>query len=289
MRYLIPSLFLLLSLGLASCGKENSNGNGQTTIAAKTMLNVAYGGSAAQVMDLYLPANRTAAGTKVIFMIHGGAWSAGDKADFSAFVDTLKRRMPSYAIVNINYRLASGSNNIFPTQENDVKTAVDFIYSKRIEYNISDKFVMMGASAGGHLALLHSYKHLSPVKIKAVVDFFGPSDMVKMYNQPALIVPPAFISSLMGGTPSQQPLLYQQSSPVNFIDAQSGVPTIIFQGGLDLLVSPPQSEAVRNKLNQAGIINQYVFYPLGGHGDWDAATFADAFNKIQAFLTIHVP
>ncbi len=288
MRYLIHSLFLLFSLGLASCGKENSNGNGQTTIVAKTILNVAYGDNAAQVIDLYLPANRTAAGTKVIFMIHGGAWSAGDKADFSAFVDTLKRRMPTYAIVNINYRLASGSNNIFPTQENDVKTAVDFIYAKRAEYNISDKFVMLGASAGAHLALLHSYKHAAPVKIKAVVDFFGPSDMVKMYQQPALLVPPAFISSLMGGTPSQQPLLYQQSSPVNFIDAQSA-PTIILHGGLDQLVSPTQSEAVRNKLNQAGIINQYVFYPLRGHGDWDAATFADAFNKIQAFLTIHVP
>ena len=287
MRYLIYSLFLLLSVGFASCSKENSNGNGQTTVAAKTMLNVAYGGNAAQVMDLYLPANRSAATTQVIILIHGGAWSSGDTADFNAFVDTLKRRMPTYAVINMNYRLASGANNLFPTQENDVKAAVDFIYAKRTEYNISDKFVMMGASAGGHLALLHSYKYASPVKIRAVVDFFGPSDMVKMYQQPAPLVPPAFISSVMGGSPTQLPVLYEQSSPVNFINAQSP-PSIILQGGLDLLVSPSQSEAVKNKLTQAGVANQYVFYASGGHGDWDAATFADAFNKIQVFLSLHV-
>ncbi len=255
--------------------------------AALTLMNTAYGTDPLQKADVYLPAGRSTNATKVIFMIHGGAWSSGDKTDFNAFVDTLKRRMPSYAIVNINYRLANGSVNIFPTQENDVKAAVEFIFSKRTEYNISDKFVMMGASAGGHLALLHSYKYSAPIKIKAVVDFFGPSDMVKMYNQPALLVPPSFISSVMGGTPTQVPQLYQQSGPVNYINAQSP-PTIILQGGLDLLVSPSQSEAVKNKLTQAGVTNHYVFYASGGHGDWDAPTFTDAFNKIQAFLTIHV-
>ncbi len=287
MKSLASSLFFLL-IGFSSCTKTTGKDDVVNTLSPSSSLNVAYGSNAAQVMDVYLPANRTTATTRVIIMIHGGAWSSGDKADFNAFVDTLKRRMPTYAIVNINYRLASGSNNIFPTQENDVKAAADFIHTKRIEYNISDKFVLMGASAGAHLALLHSYKYPDPVNIKAVVDFFGPSDMVKMYQQPAPLVPPAFISSLIGGTPTQLPVLYQQSSPINFINAQSP-PTIILQGGLDLLVSPSQSEAVKNKLSQAGVANQYVFYPSGGHGDWDAATFADAFNKIQAFLSVHVP
>ncbi|RYF90693.1 MAG: alpha/beta hydrolase [Chitinophagaceae bacterium] len=284
MKRIIITLSLALPLFFGSCTNEVDPVVGPQT--ATTLFNTAYGSDPLQKADIYLPAGRSSQ-TKVIFMIHGGAWTSGDKADFNAFVDTLKRRLPSYAIVNINYRLASGSSNIFPTQENDVKAAVDFIYGKRSEYNISDKFVMMGASAGGHLALLHGFKHTSPVKIKAVVDFFGPSDMVKMHNQPGLLVPPSFISAVMGGTPAQVPQLYQSSSPVNFINAQSA-PTIVLQGGLDLLVPVAQSEEVKNRLTQAGVANQYVFYPTGGHGDWDAATFTDAFNKIQAFLEANV-
>ncbi|MFT3980004.1 MAG: alpha/beta hydrolase [Ferruginibacter sp.] len=281
-------LFALLTISIiaSSCSQEELTGDDQ--VAASTQLNVAYGSDPAQKADIYLPANRSAASTKVIVMIHGGAWSAGDKADFNAFVDTLKRRMPTYAIININYRLAAGTSNLFPSQENDVKALMDFIYSRRGEYRISDKFVLLGASAGAHLALLQGYKYSSPVKVKAVVDFFGPANMVEMYNNPAPLAPPALIAGIVGGTPTTHADLYFQSSPVNFINAQSPL-TIIFQGGVDPLVLPSQSEEVRNKLTTAGVVNQYVLYPTGGHGDWSAETFTDAFNKIQAFLTANVP
>lgn len=271
---------------LAGCSKENAADNNPAS--AKIISNAAYGTDPLQKADIYLPGNRNTNSTKVMIMIHGGAWSVGDKTEFNAFVDTIKRRLPDYAVVNINYRLANGSNNLFPTQENDVKAAIEFIYSKRSEYNISDKFVLLGASAGAHLAMLHSYKYASPVRVKAVVDFFGPSDMTAMYNDPAPLAPPSSIAGVVGGTPATHAALYESSSPLTFIDAQSP-PTIIFQGGIDPLVKPSQSTAVRDKLTTAGVANQYVLYPAGGHGDWDAATFTDAFNKIQAFLLVNVP
>lgn len=277
---------LAASLFLAACSKDNAGDN--TVVSAQNISNAAYGTDPLQKADIYLPANRNSSSTKVMIMIHGGAWSVGDKTEFNAFVDTIKRRLPGYAIVNINYRLANGTSNLFPTQENDVKAAVEFIYSKRNEYNISDKFVLLGASAGGHLAMLHAYKYAGPVRAKAVVDFFGPSDMTAMYNDPAPFAPPTSIAGVVGGTPATHAALYQSSSPLTFIDAQSS-PTIIFQGGLDPLVKPSQSTAVRDKLTAAGVANEYVFYPAGGHGDWDAATFTDAFNKIAEFLQANVP
>ena len=279
-------LCIIFSFCFFSCSKEDDAGSGNI-VAAKTMLNVAYGTDPLQKADIYLPANRTSGSTKVLFMIHGGAWSLGDKSDFNGLVDTLQKRLPGYAVVNINYRLANGSNHLFPSQENDVKAVVDYIYSKRNEYGISDKFVLLGASAGAHLAMLHSYKYAGPVRIKAVVDFFGPADMTAMYNDPAPFAPPSSIAAVVGGTPSTHAALYQSSSPVNFIDAQSP-PTIILQGGTDPLVKVSQSEAVKNKLAASSVINQYIFYPAGGHGDWDAATFTDAFNKIQVFLLTNV-
>lgn len=270
----------------AGCSKENAADNNPASV--KIISNAAYGTDQLQKADIYLPGNRNTSSTKVMIMIHGGAWSVGDKTEFNAFVDTIKRRLPDYAVVNINYRLANGSNNLFPTQENDVKAAIEFIYSKRSEYTISDKFVLLGASAGAHLAMLHSYKYVNPVRVKAVVDFFGPSDMTAMYNDPAPWAPPSSIAGVVGGTPVTHAGLYQSSSPLTFIDAQSP-PTIILQGGTDPLVQPSQSTAVRDKLTTAGVANQYVLYPAGGHGDWDAATFTDAFNKIQAFLLVNVP
>jgi acetyl esterase/lipase len=281
MRYYI----LLLAIVFISCKKNNNNED--PTPPAQTMMNTSYGNDAAQKMDIYLPAGRSSSKTRVLIMIHGGAWGTGDKVDFDAYVDTLKRRDPSYAIFNINYRLSTGTSNTFPSQEMDVKAAVEFIYSKRTEYGISDKFVLLGGSAGGHLALLQGYKYNSPVKVKAVVDFFGPADMIDLYNNPASsIIPATLVATIVGATPVSNPGLYQQSSPINFITAQSP-PTIILQGGVDPLVSPNQSIALRNKLQIAGVTYQYIFYPTEGHG-WTGSNLTDSFNQVQAFLNANV-
>jgi acetyl esterase/lipase len=224
-------------------------------------------------------------------MIHGGAWTAGDKNDMTPFVDTLKHRLPGYAIFNINYRLSANPYNLFPTQEMDVKSAVEYIYNHRSGFYITDKFVLLGASAGAHLAMLQAYKYNSPVKAKAVIDFFGPSDLTDMYNNPVGGNPllSLLVAQAVGAIPAQNQTLYNNSSPTNFITAASAMPTILLHGGADPLVNPSQSVAVQTKLNAAGIVNQYVFYPSGGHGDWDDATFANAFTKIQSFITTNVP
>lgn len=274
-------LVLCMTVVLISCKKENG------TVAEQTQLNTAYAADPAQKMDIYLPAGRNSSSTKVMILVHGGGWSTGDKTDFNSYVDTLKKRLPGYAIFNINYRLATGAPNLFPAQENDVKAAIEFIYNKRADYAISDKFVLLGASAGAHLSLLHAYKYNTPVKIKAVVDLFGPTDLVDMYNNPASIfAPPSAVAAVVGATPLSNPTLYFQSGPINFVTAQSP-PTIILQGGMDILVSPSQSATLNNKLQAMGVIHQYVFYPTENHG-WTGANLVDSFDKIQLFLAANV-
>lgn len=279
---LILSLFCL---SLFSCSKSNDASNAEGS-AAKTMLNVAYGSASLQAMDIYLPANRNN-NTKVMFIIHGGGWSGGDKSDMNAYVDTMKRRKPDYAIVNINYRLALNGNNLFPTQENDVKQAIEFVYTHRNEYTISDKFVLVGASAGGHLALLQGYKYDAPVKPKAIVDFFGPTDMKEMYENPVLAGGDLPILAVMGATPQQDSLLYAHSSPINYV-AAACPPTMILQGGADVIVNPLQSQTLYARLQSAGVASRLAFYPTQGHG-WIGADLTDSFNQIDAFLNTYVP
>lgn len=280
-------LVAILSLMFFSCKKNVIN---DFPVPAgtpeKTELNVSYGADAAQKMDIYLPKDRATATTKVIILIHGGGWTQGDKADFTAYVDTLKKRMPGWAIFNINYRLATGTANFFPTQENDVKAAIDFIYSKRNDYLISDKYVLLGASAGGHLALLHAYKNTTPVKIKAVVDFFGPTDMADMYNNPPNPLVALLMFQVTGGTPATHAAIYAQATPLNYVTAQTP-PTIILHGGVDIVVSVNQSIALKNKLTTFGVVHQYVLYPTENHG-WTGANLTDSFDKITVFLNANV-
>lgn len=289
-RFLLPVALAFAIVFTTSCEKEGGVLTPIVTapvLAADTMFNVSYGTDPLQKMDIYLPKGRTASFTKVIILIHGGSWSSGDKNDMLPFVDSLKRRMKDYAVVNVNYRLATLSgNNTFPTQENDIKTAVEYLNSKRTEYNISPKFVMAGVSAGAHLALLQAYKYPSPIKIKAVVDLFGPNDMTAMYNNPAPMSPPAAIAILMNGTPTTNLTLYQYSSPLLFVTTTTP-PTIVLHGGADQVVQPSQATALRDKLTLNGVPNRYVFYPTEGHG-WYGANLADSFNKIQDFLALYV-
>lgn len=281
-------LCLCAAMILVCCKKEHTGGN-SNTVAAASYSNVAYGSDALQKMDVYLPAGRSKDSTKVMVLIHGGAWASGDKADFAPFIDSLKRRLPDYAIFNINYRLSALGTNVFPTQEMDTRAAVEFIFNKRIEYLISDNFSMLGASAGGHLALLQAYKYSVPVKTKVVVDFFGPTNLTDLYNNPGA-VPQSTIEAILGATPASNPALYFQSSPINYATNSAACPTIILQGGADPLVNAAsQSFALKSKLEVEGVPVQYVEYAGAGHGDWSPGIYSDAFNRIQAFIHLYNP
>ncbi len=276
--------FLLTSL-FVSCDKDDKP-DPVPVVQEQTLLNLSYGTDPAHKMDLYLPQGRTDT-TKLIIMVHGGAWTAGDKADFNTYVPVIKQRLPGYAIANINYRLATPLGNHFPTQENDMKAAVDFLVQKSSEYKISQKFVLLGASAGAHMALLQAYKQASP-DIKAVIDFFGPSDMTEMYNSaPAGSFTQTALQILLQGTPTSNPTRYNTSSPINYVSAQSP-PTLMLHGSTDDLVPVSQSEALRTKLLTQGVVNELVIYPNVGHEIWPAVVMTDAFTRIQNFIQANV-
>ena len=286
MTYRMKLLFslLLISSSLIACNKSVKDDAAAST--ETNHINVAYGTDPAQKMDVYLPAGRTTAATRTMVLIHGGGWTSGDKAEFDAYISTLKQRLPGYAIVNLNYRLATSNNNRFPAQENDVKAALEFLGTKAGEYKISQEVVLLGFSAGAHLALLQGYKYTTPLKTRAIISFFAPTDLVQMYNNPTSTFTQLLLEALIGANPTQNLGAYQQSSPAFFVSGSSA-PTMILHGGQDNLVSPTQATLLDSKLQAAGVAHQYVYYPNEGHG-WFGATLEDSFDKIEAFLDLHV-
>ena len=78
----------------------------------------------------------------------------------------------------LNYRLfdfATGKNGILD-QEQDIISAIKAIEQQLPEWNVSDDLILSGASAGGHLALLHALKN-NTSDLKGVIAFFPPTDL----------------------------------------------------------------------------------------------------------------
>jgi len=285
---LVIGIFIF-SLTITSCKKTSDAVADITTNAAVKLdtMNLAYGTDPSQKIDLYLPAARTDANTKVMVLIHGGAWSAGDKSDFTSLIPTLQSGLANYAIININYRLAAPpSTNLWPTQQTDVNAAFDYIVSKASYFHYNpNKMAVMGASAGAHLALLKAYHYNSDNKIKAVVDFFGPTDMVDLYNFQTGLQKQLF-ELFMSGTPTTNTTGYFNASPLNFVT--TGVPpTIIFHGTADAVVPYSQSVRLNTALQNAGIGHQYKEYSGETHG-FNPTNNADALSKAIAFTLANV-
>lgn len=253
-------------------------------LPAETLMNVAYGSDPKQKMDVYLPSDREPAGTTLVVLIHGGGWNGGDKGQLNPYITELQKRLPDYAFANVNYRLfnLNNSSNRFPTQENDIKAAVEFLRNKAPEFKVSQKIVLLGVSAGGHLALLHGYKNESPDDVKAIVSFFGPSDLIELYNKPGNPGVPLLLNALTGTNPAENKKVYEQSSPIHFVTEKAPA-TLLLLGGKDPLVPENQSLLLRAKLQSLGVPHDYVYYPNEGHG-WRGDNLSHSLDKIASFL-----
>lgn len=271
------SLFLIMG-----CGGDDTETITDDTSVAKDFLNVSYGSDAEQKVDIYLPAGRTE-NTKVILLLHGGSWVAGNKSDMAYLVPTIKQAFPTAAIVNINYRLATNNSPAFPKQIEDIQKVIEHLESDK--YTISDDYAFIGFSAGGHLAMLYSYAYDNDHDVKAVCDVVGPADFL----DPEYLSHPLFASasqSLLGfANPTEEQIV--SLNPVSHITAQSP-PTISFYGGVDPLVPASQGPRLKAALDNVGVYNEFNFYEDGGHADWDMLTMMEVNAKIGAFLNAHL-
>lgn len=283
-RVYLATLATVMVLAV-SCKKDDAAPQANTEVVNK---DVAYDADALQKMDVYLPASRSSDTTKVIILVHGGAWMEGDKSDFESAVQALRQQLPSYALFNINYRLASiTGTNLWPAQIDDVNKAVNFIISKKNEYRVNTgKIIMLGASAGAHLSLLQAYRFNANGNIKAVVDLFGPTDIADLYNNPINENYPFLLRTWLGGTPTTATAAYTAASPIQHITAQAP-PTIIFHGTADDVVPVSQSRALETALKAKGVTNSYVEYNGLGHG-WLGTDLLDTYTRAIAFVVKNV-
>jgi arylformamidase len=126
----------------------------------KVLHDVAYGASAAQRYDLYLPEG--ARGAAVILLVHGGGWKFGDKAH-AAVVDNKVAfwARAGLIVMAVNYRMVPEAAPL--EQARDVARALAHAQQQAGSWGGDrHRFILMGHSAGAHLvALLASSPELA--------------------------------------------------------------------------------------------------------------------------------
>jgi acetyl esterase/lipase len=231
-------------------------------------------------LDLYLP-EKADGPMPLLIWIHGGGWLAGSKDDGVAGLGMLKL---GYGVASINYRLSQEAK--YPAQIEDCKAAVRFLRANAKKYNLDpDHIGVFGASAGGHLVALlgttGGVKELEgdgPNKeasstVQAVVDWFGPTDMVKMKEQSDPDLKQAFdadagdspVGKLFGGPVQEHKDLAEKGNPIHYI-TKDAAPFLIMHGDKDMSVPYPQSRQFNEALKKAGVPVTFITLEGAGHG-----------------------
>jgi len=227
------------------------------------------------LLDIYLPASSKTPIPLVIW-IHGGAWRENDKyADMGYMKNTIRSLIENgYALASIDYRHSTTAK--FPAQIQDCNMAIDFLYKNAGQYNIDkNRFVLIGFSAGGHLASLLAlsnnqnipefYAKAKPAfRIKAVLDFYGPSDFLLFFGQgnPSDSGDP--ISTLLGASPLKRPDLSKLASPSSYVD-KNDPPFFIVHGEKDESVPLSQSYLLQALLTLANVKNELTIVENAPH------------------------
>ncbi|MDX9973283.1 MAG: alpha/beta hydrolase [FCB group bacterium] len=212
-------------------------------------------------LDLYLPRESKGAVPALVF-IHGGGWSGGNRKDYAPYTIEFARR--GYVTASISYRLRGVA--LYPACVKDVKCAIKFLRANAEKYGIDpNRIAALGGSAGGHLSMMIGYAAGAPEfdqgcfpdvsdAVQAVVDLYGPTDLTTPFARTH-----GTVTSFIGQPYEAAMGAYVQASPITWVNA-GDPPTLIFQGTIDTLVTPDQSDLLADKLKATGIDYVYEKY-----------------------------
>jgi acetyl esterase/lipase len=144
-------------------------------------LNIKYGNSKNQALDLYSPKVQIGKKMPVIIYVHGGGWSGGTKSNVddkpAFFVNN------GYIFVSVEHRFSPHVK--YEQMAGDISSAIKWVYNHADKYQIdTNRINLMGHSSGGHLIMLIATNPkylnsvgLSPSSISSVVSLEGPINL----------------------------------------------------------------------------------------------------------------
>lgn len=142
---------LVWSLGSAAPAACQKSATLPANVCAQ--YNVAYGSGPLQNFNVYMSTSQRQ-NAPVIFMVHGGGWYQGDKADTTVVQNKMKLWVPAgFIFISVDYPLMPGANPL--QQATNVAQALAYAQQHVTDWGGNpNKFILMGFSAGGQLISL---------------------------------------------------------------------------------------------------------------------------------------
>jgi len=237
-------------------------------------------------MDMYLPPKAKGV-SPIVINIHGGGWNKGRKEDQSGFAAFFKK---GYAVANVEYRLVQVAPA--PAAVQDVRCALIYIIEHAVELNIDpNRIVIMGSSAGAHLALMggllandHRFdtncKTTKTVKVAAIISQSGITDVWDWAHGPHHTSKSA---TMWLGAEANNEAFAKTVSPLTFVTKDSP-PTFVVHGDADPIVPYEQGVELADKLKAVGVKSQFITVPGGGHGKFTNDKKTEIITAYMAFL-----
>jgi len=236
-------------------------------------------------MDIYSRRGVTTPQPTIIYM-HGGFWVAGNKeAAITAIMPWLEM---GWNVVNVEYRL--GAVALAPAAVDDCFCALKFVVAQSKMYNIdTNRIVVTGESAGGHLALslgiipesagLGKDCPGAQPKVAAVINWFGITDVADVIDGPNR----QQAAARWFGEMTNRMEVAKRVSPLTYVRA--GLPPIItVHGDSDTTVPYPEAVKLHQELAKLNTPNQLITIPGGKHGGFTADERTRIYVTIRQFL-----
>ncbi len=244
--------------------------------------NVPYDTHPQTVMDIYRPAGPGLHPAMII--IHGGGWTGGQK---SGMVGpwVLRYLAKGFVVANVEYRLAAVAPA--PAAVEDALKAANFFIDNAKKYGADPKRVAVtGGSAGGHLALMvgmtpKSAKLGKPVKVRAVVNFYGITDVDDQLHGPNMR---KYAVTWVPEGPDRTALA-RRVSPMTYV-RKDVPPVLTLHGDADATVPYQHGVNITKALTEAGAKAEMISVPKGIHG-FPKETQDQLYPKIFEFLKTH--
>ena len=166
----------------------------------------AYGTDPNQFVELRLPHGQGP--HPVLLNLHGGYWRAKyDLAHAGHLCEAL--RAASVATFNVEYRRVGDPGGGWPGTFADVRSAYRYLRQEADRFQLDlNRFVVMGHSAGGQLALCLAAHEAS---LTRAISLAGVVDLKKAF---ALHLSHDAVVEFLGGTPEEVPEHYREADPM---------------------------------------------------------------------------
>lgn len=223
------------------------------------------------VLDIYRPPEGSSPKPAIVY-IHGGGWISGSRKQSRFMCAELAAR--GFPVFAISYRFALSTNALGMLA--DCKAGLAWVRAKQREYGADDRTLVMGGSAGGHLAamvaLTSNEKRFQPgfedadTTVHGAVILYGVTDLTGVFSARKDPLFGLYLRTLLvRSSYATNPELWAEVEPLSW--ASKNAPPMLFVHGLsDGVVPVTHSRLLIEKLRDAGATQVHLLeVPLAHH------------------------